>query len=167
MRTTGRLATLVVASAFAALTAACAASPTSPSSAGTSDSSAWNGNINASQTLCVDEVNKYRASVGLAPVSRSTELESFGAQAAEYDGKLGVPHSYFRVTNGGGISKAENELLLWKGYSVDQVIREGIARMWAEGPGGGHYENLVGNYTQVGCGIWLNGNEVNIGQELR
>ena len=37
----------------------------------------------------------------------------------------------------------------------------------AEGPGGGHYDNLTGPYTQVGCGIWLNGNEVNIGQELR
>ncbi len=167
MRLTGRLASLLVASSLAALTAACA-SPTSPSSTGgTSDSTAWNGNVSASLSFCADEMNRYRASAGLKPLGRATDLESFAAQAAEYDGKLGVPHQYFRMTNGGGVARAENQLLLWRGWAVDDVIREGMKRMWSEGPGGSHYETIKGNYSQVGCGIFINGSEVNISQDFR
>lgn len=40
--------------------------------------------------------------------------------------------------------------------------------MWAEGPGGGQYENK-GNarYTQVGCGVFINAGEITVVQEFR
>ena len=78
-----------------------------------------------------------------------------------------MPHQYFKMTNGGGVARAENQLLLWRGWAVDDVIREGMKRMWSEGPGGSHYETIKGNYSQVGCGIFINGSEVNISQDFR
>jgi hypothetical protein len=46
------------------------------------------------------------------------------------------------------------------------VIQQGLAMMWAEGPGGGHYENMRGSYTQLGCGVFVNGNEITVVQDF-
>jgi hypothetical protein len=100
-------------------------------------------------------------------LNRSSDLDSFATLAAEHDGKSRVPHQYFRMTNGGGVATAENQLLLWKGYAVGEVIRQGLAQMWAEGPSGSHYQILIGAYTQIGCGIYTNGSEVNVSQDFR
>jgi hypothetical protein len=35
------------------------------------------------------------------------------------------------------------------------VIDEGLKMMWAEGPGGGHYENIKGSHTKAGCGCFV------------
>jgi hypothetical protein len=152
--------------ALAVVTVACAAAPTAPSAAGTTTAAA-SANVDASVSFCTEEINRYRSSIGLATLDRATDLDSFAAQAAEHDGRAGVPHQYFRMTNGGGIAKAENQLLLWKGYAVNEVIRQGLAQMWAEGPGGAHYQIMAGKYAQVGCGIFKNGNEVNVSQDFR
>jgi len=42
-----------------------------------------------------------------------------------------------------------------------------VAQMWAEGPSGSHYQIMTGKYVQVGCGIYMNGNEVTISQDFR
>jgi hypothetical protein len=39
--------------------------------------------------------------------------------------------------------------------------------MWAEGPGGGHYENMIGDYRQVSCGISIVNGEVTVTQDFR
>ena len=39
--------------------------------------------------------------------------------------------------------------------------------MWKQGEGGTHYRNLVGNYTELGCGIFVNGDEVTVVQAFR
>ena len=39
--------------------------------------------------------------------------------------------------------------------------------MWAEGRGGGHYDNLAGRYTQVGCGVFVDGDLVTVVQAFR
>jgi hypothetical protein len=145
---------------------ACAAAPTAPTAAGTT-SAASSANVDASVSFCTEEINRYRATIGLGALDRAADLDSFAAQAAEHDGRAGVPHQYFRITNGGGISRAENQLLLWKGYAVNEVIRQGLAQMWAEGPGGSHYQIMAGKYGQVGCGIFRNGSEVNVSQDFR
>jgi len=46
-------------------------------------------------------------------------------------------------------------------------MREGMVQIWREGPGGGHYENLHGPYSVVGCGVFINGNEVRVVQHFR
>jgi hypothetical protein len=91
-------------------------------------------------SFCTDEINRYRAKAGVAPLERSPALDGFSSLAAEHDGKSRVPHQYFKMTNGGGVAMAENQLLLWKGYTVSEVIRQGLAQMWAEGPSGSHYQ---------------------------
>lgn len=148
------------------LTMACAAAPTAPTAAGTATSSG-SANLGSNVSYCTDEINRYRGTVGLAPLERSDALDGFAAQAATHDGQSRVPHQYFRMTNGGGIATAENQLLFWKGYTVPQVIRQGLAQMWAEGPSGSHYQIMTGKYAQVGCGIYTNGNEVTISQDFR
>jgi len=161
-----RLLAPLLATSALMLSSACATSPAAPSSGGTTDST-FSANLSASLSYCADQVNKYRATVNLPPLGRAPDLEAFAATAAEYDGKAGVPHGYFVMTNGAGVSMAENQLLLWKGYAVNDVIHQGMELMWAEGPSGSHYQVLTGKYTQVGCGIYLNGNEVNVSQDFR
>ncbi|MFN7917255.1 MAG: CAP domain-containing protein [Vicinamibacterales bacterium] len=138
----------------------CAAMPAAPSPP-TPASIA--GNVQ----LCVDEINRYRATIGRPALGRSDALDNFAAQAAEHDHAAGVPHQYFRTTNGGGVAMAETELLHWTNLAVRDVIKEGLAGMWAVGPGGEHYGILSGNYTQVGCGVYVNGTSVSVAQDFR
>ena len=51
--------------------------------------------------------------------------------------------------------------------SVHKLLVQGLANMWAEGPGGGHYENMRGPYTELGCGVFVNGVEITIVQDFR
>ena len=41
-------------------------------------------------------------------------------------------------------------------------IRQGIKQMWEEGPGGPHYENILGKFKEIGCGIHVAGNEITV-----
>ena len=134
-------------------------SPTRPSSSSS-------GNLSADLSFCADEVNRYRASVGFPPLSRSADLEAFAAQAADNDGRNHQPHHWFAMTNGGGTARAENEILWWSGYGVRSVIEQGLQQMWQSGPGGEHYGIMVGQFSQIGCGIFVNGSEVTVAQDF-
>jgi uncharacterized protein YkwD len=119
---------------------------------------------------CVDLVNQYRATVKRSPLARSEKLEAFAAKAAANDGRAHVGHQYFRRTRGGGVSHAENSIPWWPLASVGGVrgaLEQGLQMMWDEGPSGGHYRNMVGRYSEVGCGVFVNGGEVTIVQEFR
>ena len=137
-------------------------SPSAPSlSAGSSV------NLSANLSYCADEVNRYRASVGLSTLTRSADLEAFAAQAAKADGLSHQAHHWFTTTGGGGMSAAENEILWWQGYGVRSVIQQGLQQMWQGGPAGEHYDIMVGPYSQIGCGIFVNGSEVTVAQDFR
>jgi uncharacterized protein YkwD len=120
---------------------------------------------------CADVVNGYRAQAGRAALTRSDALERFAAEAAAYDAERGQAHAYFIATQGGGVAYAENEIPGWPlgaDGSVLTIIDEGTAMMWAEGPGGGHYDNMVGNYTEIGCGVFITaGDFVWVAQDFR
>ena len=119
---------------------------------------------------CVAETNQYRASIGRPALIRSVALEAYAATAAPYDRAARAAHRYFRKTNGGGVAFAENQIPGWplpQFGSVREIIRSGLAMMWAEGRGGGHYDNLAGSYTQVGCGVFVHGNLVTVVQAFR
>jgi uncharacterized protein YkwD len=118
---------------------------------------------------CVDLVNHYRATIGRSPLARSANLEAFAAKAAANDGRAHVGHQYFRRTNGGGVSRAENAIPWWplSSFTVREALEQGLAMMWKEGPGGGHYRNMTWRYSEIGCGIFLNDREVTIVQEFR
>lgn len=119
---------------------------------------------------CVDRTNEYRASIGRPPMSRSSALEAYAAAAAQNDGRVRVPHQYFDQTRGGGVAFAENLIPWWslsRFGTVRNVVEAGLAAFWSEGPGGGHYRHMAGSYTQVGCGLFVNGDEVTLVQAFR
>jgi uncharacterized protein YkwD len=120
--------------------------------------------------LCVELVNQYRATIKLSPLKRSPALEEFAARAAANDGRAHAGHQYFRRTRGGGVSHAENAIPWWPLSQVGGIrgaLEQGVQMMWDEGPRGGHYRNMTGKYSQMGCGIYVNGDQVTIVQEFR
>jgi uncharacterized protein YkwD len=118
---------------------------------------------------CLTQTNQYRASVGRPALTRSTDLEAYVTRAAQNDAAAHVGHQYFRSSNGGGIAMAENEIPWWPTSrgTVGQIVQQGLSGMWAEGPGGGHYENIRGPYTQSGCGVSVQNGEVTVVQAFR
>ena len=138
----------------------------SSSSGGTSGGGTSSGGTSSGGTAvpndaelqhCVDVVNAYRKTKGLAPLARSATIETFSGKAATSDASTGSPHGYFIQTKGGGgVSSAQNEIPGWpmaQYGTLTKIIDAGTQMMWNEGPGGGHYENIVGKHSAVGCGI--------------
>ncbi len=123
--------------------------------------------FSAELSFCANEINRYRATIARPALRRSEALEVFAARGAEYDATIRIAHAHFRETNGGGIARAETEILWWRGHAVRQVIQKGLAQMWQVGPGGEHYEVLAGPYSEVGCGIYVSAGEVTVAQAFR
>ena len=142
-------------------------SPSAPSS--TSDPGA--PAFSAEAGLCIEQTNAYRARVGRGPLQRSPLLEEYATSAARTDGLAHIAHKHARQTNlGNGTSRAENIILWWslRYYgSVQQIVKLGLADMWQQGDTGSHYRNIVGNYSEAGCGIFVNGDEVTVVQAFR
>ena len=125
----------------------------------------------AESTFCVDQINRLRSTIGVPHLVRSAAIEAFSNEAARVDGKAREAHKHFRATEGGhGRSYAQNEIPWWtlsRYGTVREVIRAGLERQWAEGPGGSHYENLAGHFTHVACGIAVLNGEVTVTQDFR
>jgi hypothetical protein len=104
---------------------------------------------------CVDRTNELRASLGLAPIPRLASAEPCVDGQAKSDSETGKAHGAFdackdEVKGWRGI--AQNEC---PGYSsVESALGGCLDMMWAEGPGGGHYDNMVGDSTQTACGFY-------------
>lgn len=122
--------------------------------------------------FCVTETNRYRAMVGRAALQRSTVIEAYAAEGARNDGTTHVSHGHFISTQGGHFTvRAENELPWWPfgtmRRTVEATMIEGWAAFWKEGPRGGHYQALMGNFTEVGCGVYIANNEITVVQDFR
>ncbi len=119
--------------------------------------------------FCVDETNRLRAIQGKPALTHSDALEAFANEGAQYDTQMQSAHAHFKATNGGGISFAENECPSFLGWRVMGDVRNTIAQclqaFYDEGPGGGHYENMMGNYGTLGCGVYLQGSGITITQD--
>jgi uncharacterized protein YkwD len=168
-----KIAIVLVTAAILGPACAATGSPLGPS-AGTNASAESNAasSVMSSSTaadlaLCADETNRYRTSLGLRPLVRSAALEDFASRAASVDGVAHVAHNHFAETNGAGVSSAETEILWWRGFSVQAVIQRGLAQMWQVGPGGEHYDIMAGAYSEIGCGVAVNGSEVTVTQDFR
>jgi hypothetical protein len=128
------------------------------------------GEVDSSaHAFCVTETNRYRTMNGRAPVERSVQLEEFANVGAMVD-HGGTPHDHFRDTQGGGIAFAENECPHWNlgmaGGDIQMLVAQCIEAFYSEGPGGGHYENMLGNYGTLGCGLFQDGQSVTIVQDF-
>ncbi len=117
------------------------------------------GGESSDLAFCVEETNRLRATVGRPAVTRSSALEAYAATGAQQDTDNMEAHGHFGDTNGGGIAFAENTCPAWLGWNVQGTVRDTVAAcleaFWSEGPGGGHYDNMVGNHGALGCGIYL------------
>ena len=121
----------------------------------------------ANLAFCVNESNRARATLALAPLVESVALESFAAAGAQADHESSLAHGHFE-SHVDGTAFAENEQLRWsKSGAVQQLMKDGISGYLAEGPVGGHYQNLMGPYTELGCGVYTNGNLITIVQDFR
>jgi hypothetical protein len=127
--------------------------------------------LQSEATFCVDEVNRLRAAGGAAPLANSGRIATFSTEAAQVDGEAHEAHRHFYATRGGdGVSRAQNEIPWWKPArygSVRAIVREGLAMMYAEGPGHGHYDTMMGNFSEMGCGIAIINGEVTVSQDFR
>ena len=143
---------------------ACAVMPTSPVVIDPAE-------IASGSAFCVDEVNRFRAKVGLEALAPNDTVQSFTSEAARVDGLAHVAHKYFLETNGGnGMSLAQNEIPWWslqRYGNIRAIIRQGLELQWAEGETGPHYINMVGPYTQLACGISVSNGEVTVTQDFR
>lgn len=118
--------------------------------------------------FCVDENNRYRATVASPPLARSSALEAFATIGAQVDYAARTAHSHFTTSKGipGARASGENEIPGFGGWNLNgktktlhDVIAAGLLDMWNEGPGGGHYENMKSTkFTQLGCGVFVAAN---------
>jgi uncharacterized protein YkwD len=122
------------------------------------------------EAYCVVETNRYRALDGLAPLERSAELEAFAAAGARLDARTRRPHHHFSTATYPHpyTQMGENEIPWWPEPKdgVTEVVRAGLAGMYAEGAGGGHHDNLVGPFTHMGCGVHVEGGAVTVVQDF-
>jgi hypothetical protein len=98
---------------------------------------------------CVDQINEYRAALGLPALERWTEGEGCTDSEASSDSRTGTPHGAFGQCG----EHAQNECPGW-GPPVEDAVTGCLKMMWDEGEGGGHYENMTGSYTRVACGFY-------------
>jgi hypothetical protein len=116
---------------------------------------------------CVDQVNDVRTDAGLAALTRSPDVEAYAAAGAAIDGSSRIPHKHFTDTLDAGVAAAELEIpqfsfRAWGG--VEGVIAEGV-REQSVSPSA--RMTLVGDYTQLGCGIYQDGDEVTVVEDFR
>lgn len=108
----------------------------------------------AATQLCVDTINMYRATVGLAPLERWRDAEACSDAEAASDGKTGTAHGAFGMCG----EAAQNECPGWPGPPAS-MITGCLELMWDEGPGEdfaahGHYITMSNpDYTRVACGF--------------
>lgn len=120
---------------------------------------------------CVDDTNRYRATRGKPPVVASPRLEAYADEGAMLDFGT-APHRHFSSTSGGGLAFAENECPQqgnWQyapGEDLAAVVGACVEAFYAEGPGGGHYENLMGDHGALGCGMYDSGGKITIIQDF-
>jgi hypothetical protein len=113
--------------------------------------------FDASRQACVDQINEYRATLGLPPYQRWRSAESCADGEAASDSQTGTAHGAFPRCG----ESAQNECPGWP--SVQACVTGCLEMMWAEGPGEpfsahGHYINMSStSYTMVACGFAASG----------
>jgi hypothetical protein len=104
---------------------------------------------------CVDRVNQLRSTKGKGPLARLPSAEDCVDGQAKKDSETGQAHGAFNDCVNevqGWTGTAQNECPGWG--SVAATLGACIDDMWAEGPGGGHYDNMVSDSDFIACGFY-------------
>ena len=128
------LAWLVAILVFVALVAGCGRGP-----------------FDTTPEACVEHINALRATKQLPPLARWDGNEDCADAQAASDSVTGRAHGAFAACP----NLAQNECPGWSSLTGSNGIVPGcLDMMWAEGPGGGHYDNMTrSGYTMVACGF--------------
>ena len=113
--------------------------------------------------LCFQETNRYRASVGAAPLAVQPSAVACTDGAVSRDAQSGHPHGSYGLCH----ERAQNECPSWPG-PPENMVAPCLKMMFDEGPGDyanhGHYINMTNAaYSKMACGfavgpdgkIWL------------
>jgi hypothetical protein len=101
--------------------------------------------------VCVSTINDFRAQNGLPPLTRWRKQEDCASNEASTDAANNSPHGAFLSCN----ETAQNECPGMPGQPEDALV-PCLQQMMDEGPGGGHYENIMSqDFTMVACGITM------------
>ncbi|MGE0549366.1 MAG: CAP domain-containing protein [Kofleriaceae bacterium] len=130
------------------------------------------GQSTAAHLFCITETNRFRGIEGRPAIEHSAQLEAYANHGAMIDSSSS-PHHHFISTGGGGIAFAENECpnweLAWHGGDMMTLVAACLQAFYDEGPGTGdahgHYNNMMGDYGTLGCGIFESGAVVTIVQD--
>jgi hypothetical protein len=123
--------------------------------AGPATTSTSSGGNTAYAQHCVDQINQYRATLGLPAYARWDTAEPCADQQSQSDGNSNTAHGAFQMCG----EWAQNECPGWPG-TPSSIIDGCLMQMWAEGPGAfnqghGHYINMSSTqYTKVACGAY-------------
>ena len=146
---TARRAVCGVAAIVAAACAVAACGSDTTTAGGGGGGGGGGGASADSRQLCVDEINRYRATNGKPPYARWSAEESCADTQAQSDGRSSSPHGAFGTCHEFG----QDECPGWPG-PIDTMIKDCLKAMWDEGPGGGHHDIMNSDdYTQVACGF--------------
>jgi len=103
----------------------------------------------SARQICVDRINVYRARLSRAPVARDPSGEPCADEQSRLDGRSNTAHGTF----GRCQERAQNACPNYPGPLEESLVRC-LDQMFAEGPGGGHYENIINaKYTRAFCGF--------------
>jgi hypothetical protein len=107
------------------------------------------------RVACVDEINRYRATLGLAALAGWTSAAACADGQSKSDSESGKAHGAFGKCG----ESAQNECPNWPG-PAETLIKGCLKMMWDEGPGEdfathGHYINMSSTkYKAVACGFY-------------
>lgn len=104
-------------------------------------------------SYCISEINRYRATLGAAALPAWSEAETCTENQCRNDAARKQAHASF----GNCTELGQNECPGWGGWHGDPkvVIHDCLEMMWAEGPGGGHYENMrKASWRKVSCALY-------------
>ena len=97
---------------------------------------------------CLDAINQYRSSIGRSALTLRADAGACLDKQSADDGAAGRAHQNFGKCS----ESAQDECPGWGG-DPGTAQAGCLKMMWAEGPGGGHYENMANSgYRQVACG---------------
>lgn len=121
----------------------------------------------------VDRVNAYRAAKGLAPLLYDAKISAFARRGSEQLARNHVAHAHFAANAQGapgfGSRAAENQGDPRGVPALDSEPRKNgqkqidvmLKLMMDEGPGGGHYDNMMNaRFRRIGIGLFYAGGKL-------
>src|SRR5687768_16063345 len=123
----------------------------------------------AAQEYNLRRLNDYRSLVGAPPLVMDAQLNAFATQGSQELLQNHVPHGHFQNASNAGTlfttdgfqgyaAENQGDPHGWPPGTIENQIDQILAAMWAEGPGGGHYENMIrASLQRVGIGLVLTG----------